>query len=217
MNVLGSPLHPSSMNTGTPTETTNTSLPDSLPPAPLVVTHSFVSPPSHPQDTGVVPRSYHERGSPQNDYTTRPSRWVSSQIVHKIKTFYKMYQKGDKKKNKQGNILLFDLAASLFKTKQKKFFFIKHLSVFKSYFTSNLSICQLLFFSFVHFPVRLFLLRDSQSNPKAFVLTLCHHQKIKHFQILPVSKAKQQTPDKNYSIATRKCQPFYIVAKKVNK
>lgn len=34
---------------------------------------------------------------------------------------------------------------------------------------------------------RLFLLRDSQSNPKAFVLTLCHHQKIKHFQILPVS------------------------------
>ncbi|KAJ7413030.1 hypothetical protein WISP_93426 [Willisornis vidua] len=32
---------------------------------------------------------------------------------------------------------------------------------------------------------RLFLLRDSQSNPKAFVLTLCHHQKIKHFQILP--------------------------------
>uniref|UniRef100_A0A6Q2Z072 Growth factor receptor-bound protein 10b n=1 Tax=Esox lucius TaxID=8010 RepID=A0A6Q2Z072_ESOLU len=30
----------------------------------------------------------------------------------------------------------------------------------------------------------LFLLRDSQSNPKAFVLTLCHHQKIKHFQIL---------------------------------
>ncbi|XP_073405978.1 growth factor receptor-bound protein 10 isoform X2 [Dendrobates tinctorius] len=31
----------------------------------------------------------------------------------------------------------------------------------------------------------LFLLRDSQSNPKAFVLTICHHQKIKHFQILP--------------------------------
>ncbi|NP_001357938.1 growth factor receptor-bound protein 10 isoform f [Homo sapiens] len=31
----------------------------------------------------------------------------------------------------------------------------------------------------------LFLLRDSQSNPKAFVLTLCHHQKIKNFQILP--------------------------------
>ncbi|XP_061886170.1 growth factor receptor-bound protein 10-like isoform X2 [Entelurus aequoreus] len=34
----------------------------------------------------------------------------------------------------------------------------------------------------------LFLLRDSQSNPKAFVLTMCHHQKIKHFQILPVFK-----------------------------
>ncbi|KAK1804980.1 hypothetical protein P4O66_019147, partial [Electrophorus voltai] len=31
----------------------------------------------------------------------------------------------------------------------------------------------------------LFLLRDSRSNPKAFVLTLCHHQKIRHFQILP--------------------------------
>ncbi|KAJ7985630.1 hypothetical protein DPEC_G00354060 [Dallia pectoralis] len=31
----------------------------------------------------------------------------------------------------------------------------------------------------------LFLLRDSQSNSKAFVLTLYHHQKIKHFQILP--------------------------------
>nr|XP_033786404.1 growth factor receptor-bound protein 10 isoform X1 [Geotrypetes seraphini]XP_033786406.1 growth factor receptor-bound protein 10 isoform X1 [Geotrypetes seraphini]XP_033786407.1 growth factor receptor-bound protein 10 isoform X1 [Geotrypetes seraphini]XP_033786408.1 growth factor receptor-bound protein 10 isoform X1 [Geotrypetes seraphini] len=31
----------------------------------------------------------------------------------------------------------------------------------------------------------LFLLRDGHSNPKAFVLTLCHNQKIKHFQILP--------------------------------
>lgn len=31
----------------------------------------------------------------------------------------------------------------------------------------------------------LFLLRDSQSSPRTFVLTLCHHQKIKHFQILP--------------------------------
>lgn len=31
----------------------------------------------------------------------------------------------------------------------------------------------------------LFLLRDSQSNPKAFVLTLCHQQKIRNFQILP--------------------------------
>uniref|UniRef100_A0A3Q2C8V8 Growth factor receptor bound protein 14 n=1 Tax=Cyprinodon variegatus TaxID=28743 RepID=A0A3Q2C8V8_CYPVA len=31
-----------------------------------------------------------------------------------------------------------------------------------------------------------FLLRDSQSNPKTFVLSLCHMQKIKHFQIVPV-------------------------------
>ncbi|KAM9710249.1 growth factor receptor-bound protein 14 isoform 1-T1 [Menidia menidia] len=31
-----------------------------------------------------------------------------------------------------------------------------------------------------------FLLRDSQSNPKTFVLSLCYLQKIKHFQILPV-------------------------------
>ncbi|XP_064409319.1 growth factor receptor-bound protein 10 isoform X2 [Latimeria chalumnae] len=31
----------------------------------------------------------------------------------------------------------------------------------------------------------LFLVRDSQSNPKTFVLTLCYHQKFKHFQILP--------------------------------
>ncbi|KAM9776252.1 growth factor receptor-bound protein 10-like isoform X1 [Syngnathus typhle] len=37
----------------------------------------------------------------------------------------------------------------------------------------------------------LFLLRDSQSNPKAFVLTLCHHQKIKHFQILPCEEDSQ--------------------------
>uniref|UniRef100_A0A671M5J8 Growth factor receptor-bound protein 10-like n=1 Tax=Sinocyclocheilus anshuiensis TaxID=1608454 RepID=A0A671M5J8_9TELE len=37
----------------------------------------------------------------------------------------------------------------------------------------------------------LFLLRDSQSNPKAFVLTLCHHQKIKHFQILPFEEDSQ--------------------------
>ncbi|XP_039593472.1 growth factor receptor-bound protein 10 isoform X1 [Polypterus senegalus] len=31
----------------------------------------------------------------------------------------------------------------------------------------------------------IFLLRDCQSNPKAFVLTMSYHQKIKHFQILP--------------------------------
>ncbi|KAF3833682.1 hypothetical protein F7725_024886 [Dissostichus mawsoni] len=37
----------------------------------------------------------------------------------------------------------------------------------------------------------LFLLRDSQSNIKAFVLTLCHHQKIKHFQILPCEEDGQ--------------------------
>lgn len=37
------------------------------------------------------------------------------------------------------------------------------------------------------FVFRVFLLRDSQSNPKMFVLSLCHMQKIKHFQILPVS------------------------------
>uniref|UniRef100_A0A673ZLF6 Growth factor receptor-bound protein 10a n=1 Tax=Salmo trutta TaxID=8032 RepID=A0A673ZLF6_SALTR len=37
----------------------------------------------------------------------------------------------------------------------------------------------------------LFLLRDSQSNPKAFVLTLCHHQKIRHFQILPCQEEGQ--------------------------
>ncbi|XP_052590488.1 growth factor receptor-bound protein 10 isoform X2 [Peromyscus californicus insignis] len=39
----------------------------------------------------------------------------------------------------------------------------------------------------------LFLLRDSQSNPKAFVLTLCHHQKIKNFQILPQCEDDGQT------------------------
>uniref|UniRef100_A0A3Q3GWL4 Growth factor receptor bound protein 10 n=1 Tax=Kryptolebias marmoratus TaxID=37003 RepID=A0A3Q3GWL4_KRYMA len=37
----------------------------------------------------------------------------------------------------------------------------------------------------------LFLLRVSQSNPKAYVLTLCHHQKIKHFQILPCEEDGQ--------------------------
>ncbi|CAK6448538.1 unnamed protein product [Pipistrellus nathusii] len=31
-----------------------------------------------------------------------------------------------------------------------------------------------------------FLVRDSQSNPRTFVLSMCHAQKIKHFQILPV-------------------------------
>ncbi|XP_016328456.1 growth factor receptor-bound protein 14-like [Sinocyclocheilus anshuiensis] len=30
-----------------------------------------------------------------------------------------------------------------------------------------------------------FLVRDSQSNPRTFVLSLCHTQKIKHFQIVP--------------------------------
>ncbi|PIO24335.1 hypothetical protein AB205_0073120 [Aquarana catesbeiana] len=31
-----------------------------------------------------------------------------------------------------------------------------------------------------------FLLRDSQSAPKSFVLSMCHGQKIKHFQISPI-------------------------------
>ncbi|XP_052326042.1 growth factor receptor-bound protein 10-like isoform X2 [Oncorhynchus keta] len=39
----------------------------------------------------------------------------------------------------------------------------------------------------------LFLLRDCQSNPKAFVLTLCHHQKIRHFQILPCEEEGQMS------------------------
>lgn len=34
----------------------------------------------------------------------------------------------------------------------------------------------------------LFLVRDSQSNPRAFVLSLCHTQRIKHFQIVPVEE-----------------------------
>ncbi|MBN3326388.1 GRB14 protein, partial [Atractosteus spatula] len=33
-----------------------------------------------------------------------------------------------------------------------------------------------------------FLLRDSQSNPKTYVLSLCHAQKIKHFQIVPLEE-----------------------------
>ncbi|KAI1899196.1 hypothetical protein AGOR_G00059250 [Albula goreensis] len=37
-----------------------------------------------------------------------------------------------------------------------------------------------------------FLLRDSQSNPKTFVLSLCHTQRIKHFQILPVEEDGEQ-------------------------
>ncbi|XP_057192124.1 growth factor receptor-bound protein 14 isoform X2 [Triplophysa rosa] len=35
----------------------------------------------------------------------------------------------------------------------------------------------------------LFLVRDSQSNPRTFVLSLCHTQKIKHFQIVPVEES----------------------------
>lgn len=34
---------------------------------------------------------------------------------------------------------------------------------------------------------RVFLVRDSQSNPRTFVLSMSHRQKIKHFQIIPVS------------------------------
>lgn len=34
---------------------------------------------------------------------------------------------------------------------------------------------------------RVFLLRDSQSNPKTFVLSLCHAQRIRHIQIIRVS------------------------------
>ncbi|CAL8321408.1 unnamed protein product [Merluccius merluccius] len=36
-----------------------------------------------------------------------------------------------------------------------------------------------------------FLLRDSQSNPNTFVLSLCHLQRIKHFQILPVEEEEE--------------------------
>ncbi|CAB1346668.1 unnamed protein product [Coregonus sp. 'balchen'] len=38
------------------------------------------------------------------------------------------------------------------------------------------------------FVFRVFILRDSQSNPNTFVLSLCHTQRIKHFQILPVDE-----------------------------
>lgn len=34
---------------------------------------------------------------------------------------------------------------------------------------------------------RVFLVRESQRNPKGFVLSLCHLQRIKHYLILPVS------------------------------
>lgn len=90
---------------------------------------------SDPQDTGVVPRSHHERRSTQNDHTAGSGWWVSGNFTKQLKLCIK----------------------SLF--------------------------CKICLF----FSLRLFLVRDSQSNPKAFVLTLCHHQKIKHFQILPVS------------------------------
>ncbi|XP_055494132.1 growth factor receptor-bound protein 14-like [Leucoraja erinacea] len=34
----------------------------------------------------------------------------------------------------------------------------------------------------------MFLVRDSQSNVKSFVLSLCHYQKIRHFQIVPLEE-----------------------------
>ncbi|KAG8432385.1 hypothetical protein GDO86_016865 [Hymenochirus boettgeri] len=37
-----------------------------------------------------------------------------------------------------------------------------------------------------------FLLRDSQSTPKTFVLSMCHGQKVKHIQIIPVEDDKEQ-------------------------
>ncbi|KAG9340869.1 hypothetical protein JZ751_020062, partial [Albula glossodonta] len=45
-----------------------------------------------------------------------------------------------------------------------------------------------------------FLLRDSQSNPKTFVLSLCHAQRIKHFQILPTEAPVHQ--DRPVSLAS---------------
>uniref|UniRef100_A0A3B3C7V7 Growth factor receptor bound protein 10 n=1 Tax=Oryzias melastigma TaxID=30732 RepID=A0A3B3C7V7_ORYME len=41
------------------------------------------------------------------------------------------------------------------------------------------------------FPSPICLRSRLQSNPKAFVLTLCHHKKIKHFQILPCEEDGQ--------------------------
>ena len=47
-----------------------------------------------------------------------------------------------------------------------------------------------------------FLVWDSQSNPKTFVLSMSHGQKIKHFQIIPVEDDGEMfhTLDETYKI-----------------
>lgn len=73
MNVLGSPspLHPSSLSTGT------TLGPLHVTELPLFAKLKRVCVcTSHPQDTGVVSRPHHERGGSQDDHPTRPSRRV---------------------------------------------------------------------------------------------------------------------------------------------
>lgn len=55
------------------------------------------------------------------------------------------------------------------------YFFLKYMSKYRNIYWNSFSL------------FRVFLVRDSQSNPKTFVLSMSHGQKIKHFQIIPVS------------------------------
>lgn len=76
----------------------------------------------------------------------------------------------------------------LFPTLMDRFYsaFI-HICIFSiSFIFSSTILNSMASFSML-FICRVFLLRDSQSNPKTFVLSLCHAQRIRHFQIVPVS------------------------------
>lgn len=136
MNVLGShsPLHHSSLNSGTWKLPKKTNKMASTLTRLFPNTRSVTFPHSHPHSSVVVPRQNNPRRIPSH----HPPAGTSGRVLKKA-TNTSHHRRGRNS---------------------------THLS--SSHF------------------LRLFLVRVSQSNPKAFVLTLCHHQKIKHFQILPV-------------------------------
>uniref|UniRef100_A0A3Q1B5F8 Growth factor receptor-bound protein 10b n=1 Tax=Amphiprion ocellaris TaxID=80972 RepID=A0A3Q1B5F8_AMPOC len=98
---------------------------------------------------------------------------------------------------------IFDISKTLMKRSQRMNILGSHSPLHHSSLSSVIHIAQLWFHGritreeshrIIHQQGQvdgLFLLRVSQSNPKAFVLTLCHHQKIKHFQILPCEEDGQ--------------------------
>ncbi len=118
---------------------------------------------SHPHSSVVVPWEDNKRRIPSYYPPAGTSRWVG-ELELILYMYFLAFPEYKYTSKEESNMYIFFQTASM------------NLSQLKGFLIASSSLL-------LH---RLFLLRVSQSNPKAFVLTLCHHQKIKHFQILPV-------------------------------